>query len=77
MKLTEREFEVYQLILKGYTNDEIAKTLYLAPCTVKAHTQKVLAKAGVENRVQLLAQELQTATQKLESIAKEYGFGSR
>ena len=49
--LTERETEVLKYILKGYTNKEIAKTLYISIDTVKAHVSSILFKMKVEDRL--------------------------
>ncbi|QTT77482.1 response regulator transcription factor [Streptomyces mobaraensis NBRC 13819 = DSM 40847] len=50
--LTEREREILDLIGDGLTNREIGKRLYLAEKTVKNHISRLLAKLGVERRVQ-------------------------
>lgn len=42
--LTERQFEVLELMAHGATRGEIAKHLNISPETVKAHTKVVLAK---------------------------------
>jgi len=51
--LTEREREVALAIGRGRSNAEIAAELYLGVATVKAHVTHVMAKLGVENRVQV------------------------
>jgi NarL family two-component system response regulator LiaR len=51
-ELSERELEVLGLIAEGRDNSEIAATLVISPQTVKAHVSSILAKLGVENRVQ-------------------------
>ena len=50
--LTDREREILALIGEGLTNREIGKRLYLAEKTVKNHISRLLAKLGVERRVQ-------------------------
>ena len=52
--LTPRECELANLILKGQSNAEIAKALFLSPHTVKNHITNLFYKAGVKNRMQLL-----------------------
>jgi DNA-binding NarL/FixJ family response regulator len=52
--LTEREREVFLLIARGLSNDEIADHLVVSPATVKTHVNRVLAKLGRETRVQLV-----------------------
>ncbi|BCM72182.1 MULTISPECIES: response regulator [Streptomyces] len=50
--LTEREREILALIGEGLTNRQIGRRLYLAEKTVKNHISRLLAKLGVERRVQ-------------------------
>ncbi|MCZ9346510.1 response regulator transcription factor [Streptomyces sp. TRM76130] len=50
--LTEREREILALIGEGLTNRQIGKRLYLAEKTVKNHISRLLAKLGVERRIQ-------------------------
>ncbi|MFE5806100.1 response regulator [Streptomyces sp. NPDC056491] len=50
--LSERERAVLELIGDGLTNRQIAKRLYLSEKTVKNHISRLLAKLGVERRVQ-------------------------
>ncbi|MDH6622497.1 DNA-binding NarL/FixJ family response regulator [Streptomyces sp. LBL] len=50
--LTEREREILALIGEGLTNRQIGRRLYLAEKTVKNHISRLLAKLGVERRIQ-------------------------
>ena len=50
--LTEREFEVLKLIVKGKTNTEIAEKLSISVHTAKAHVCSILQKMCVNDRVQ-------------------------
>ncbi|MCX4742236.1 MULTISPECIES: response regulator [Streptomyces] len=50
--LTEREREILALIGEGLTNRQIGQRLYLAEKTVKNHISRLLAKLGVERRIQ-------------------------
>ncbi|NDZ75102.1 response regulator transcription factor [Streptomyces sp. SID10362] len=50
--LTERERDILALIGEGLTNRQIGQRLYLAEKTVKNHISRLLAKLGVERRVQ-------------------------
>ena len=53
--LTERERAVLALLAEGHDNSAIADRLFISPSTVKNHISSVLAKLGVENRVQAAA----------------------
>jgi DNA-binding NarL/FixJ family response regulator len=50
--LTEREREILALVGDGLTNRQIGQRLYLAEKTVKNHISRLLAKLGVERRIQ-------------------------
>ena len=48
--LTPRELEVLGLVVEGYSNQEIARTLVVAPRTVAAHLEHVLVKLDAPTR---------------------------
>ena len=48
--LSDRENDVAQLIVQGYTNAEIATTLFISIPTVKTHVSNIYQKIGVNNR---------------------------
>lgn len=50
--LTSREAEVWELMAKGLSNQEVAEALILGETTVKTHVSRVLMKLGVRDRVQ-------------------------
>ena len=50
--LSERERQILDLIGDGLTNRQIGKRLYLSEKTVKNHISRLLAKLGVERRIQ-------------------------
>ncbi|MFF2545260.1 response regulator [Kitasatospora sp. NPDC058063] len=50
--LTPREREILALVGEGRTNRQIGQELYLAEKTVKNHVSRLLAKLGVERRLQ-------------------------
>ncbi|MDP4664055.1 MAG: response regulator transcription factor [Salibacteraceae bacterium] len=49
MPLTERELEVLELVMKEFTNNEIADELFISPRTVDAHKRNLLEKTGSKN----------------------------
>jgi len=50
--LTERELEVLELIVNGYSNAGIAKELYITVGTVKTHVRNLLEKLCASDRTQ-------------------------
>jgi DNA-binding CsgD family transcriptional regulator len=54
LNLSNREYEVLQLLAKGYSNAEIAKRLYLALSTVKTHVSNIFVKMDVKSRAQAI-----------------------
>lgn len=48
-ELSEREKEVLHLIIKEYSNQEIADELFISPRTVDAHKRNLLDKTGSKN----------------------------
>jgi predicted ATPase/DNA-binding CsgD family transcriptional regulator len=54
--LTPAEREVVRLATEGLRNDAIARRLFIAPGTVKAHLTHVFAKLGITTRAELAAQ---------------------
>jgi DNA-binding NarL/FixJ family response regulator len=51
-RLTPREREVLQYVVKGLTNREIAGQLSLSVGTVKIHVERIIGKLGVSDRTQ-------------------------
>jgi DNA-binding CsgD family transcriptional regulator len=50
--ITQREFEILELIAQGMSNREIAEKLYVSENTVKTHSSRVLGKLGAKRRTQ-------------------------
>ncbi|ADG80714.1 Two component transcriptional regulator, LuxR family OS=Tsukamurella paurometabola (strain ATCC 8368/ DSM / CCUG 35730 / CIP 100753 / JCM 10117 / KCTC 9821 / NBRC 16120 / NCIMB 702349 / NCTC 13040) OX=521096 GN=Tpau_4145 PE=4 SV=1 [Tsukamurella paurometabola] len=57
--LTGQEEAVLELLGEGLTNKQIAERMFLAEKTVRNHVTGVLAKLGVENRVQAALRAVQ------------------
>jgi two-component system response regulator NreC len=57
--LSAREREVLRLIALGYTNQEIAKQMYLSVRTVEAHRRHILDKLRLETRADLVRYALE------------------
>ncbi|MEV5440038.1 response regulator transcription factor [Streptomyces sp. NPDC052682] len=51
--LNDREREVAVAVGRGRSNAEIATDLYMSVATVKTHVSRILAKLGLNNRVQI------------------------
>ena len=57
--LSERELEVLRLMAVGYSNSEIARTLFVSMGTVKTHLRHIYGKLDVHTRTQALARARQ------------------
>jgi DNA-binding CsgD family transcriptional regulator len=53
--LTEREREIVVLLAAGRSNPQIAEALYISPKTASVHVSNILAKLGVDSRVEAAA----------------------
>lgn len=56
--MTPREHEIYNLIIEGFSVNDIAKKLNISPCTVKTYKNAILAKNNVNSVIELLAQKI-------------------
>jgi len=57
--ISNRELEILEYILKGYSNREIQKKLFISPHTVKNHNYNLYKKLGVSSRSELLRKVLE------------------
>jgi len=57
--LTDREKEILGLVVRGLSNTEIAKKIFVSPHTVKAHVCSILNKLSVTDRVQAAVKAVQ------------------
>jgi DNA-binding CsgD family transcriptional regulator len=53
--LTEREREILALLAAGRSNPQIAESLFISPKTASVHVSNILAKLGVDGRVEAAA----------------------
>jgi NarL family two-component system response regulator LiaR len=53
--LTEREREVLNLVVQGYSNQQIADAMVISVATVKAHISSILSKLQVASRAEAIA----------------------
>jgi two-component system, NarL family, response regulator NreC len=60
--LSPRELEVLGYLARGYTNRQIAETLYISTRTVESHRANIMGKLGIKNRIELV------------EYAKKYGL---
>jgi DNA-binding NarL/FixJ family response regulator len=57
-RLTQRERDVLRLLADGLSNDEIGKSLFISPETVRTHVRKAMAKLDADTRTQAVATAL-------------------
>jgi ATP/maltotriose-dependent transcriptional regulator MalT len=59
--LTRREWQCLELLVQGTSTDTIATTMSVSTTTVRTHVQSLLAKLGVNSRLQAVALTTRTA----------------
>ena len=52
LEISDREYEVLQLINKGLSNKEIGESLFLSESTIKTHVSSLLVKLNAKRRTQ-------------------------
>jgi DNA-binding NarL/FixJ family response regulator len=50
--LSKRELEILGFVTRGYSNAQIARTLWVSPQTVKFHLSRIYKKLGVSSRTE-------------------------
>ena len=58
-ELTNRENEVLEQIVDGFTNREISKKLLISESTVENHIHNIYTKLGISNRTQAVVHAIQ------------------
>jgi len=66
--LTRKEIDTLKLLVGGYSNNHIARTLSVSPHTVKTHIYNLFRKLHVGNRVQAV----HWALQNIEGVEREF-----
>jgi DNA-binding CsgD family transcriptional regulator/tetratricopeptide (TPR) repeat protein len=64
-QLTQRELEVAALVARGLTNRQIAAELVIADGTATNHVKHILARLGLESRVQIAAWAIEHGLHRL------------
>ena len=64
--LTEREYEIFTLLVQSYTTDDIAKTLNISTKTARNHISNVIGKLGVTSRTQAIIMLLKNGLIKID-----------
>ena len=57
--LSPREVEVLELLVRGYSNQQIARDLSISMSTAKNHVHHIIEKFGVSDRVQAVIQAIE------------------
>jgi DNA-binding CsgD family transcriptional regulator len=75
--LTQREREILQLVSLGYSNSEIAGTLFIAVATVRKHLENIFNRTGVRTRSAVAALALPHAASFNATPVKRVGRDER
>ena len=64
--LTDREQEVFELLIKNKTTTEIAKKLQISEKTVRNHVSNAIQKLGVKGRAQAIIELIKLGELKID-----------
>ena len=67
--LTPRELQVYELVVKGKCNKEVAVALGMSTRTVRFHLSNIFLKAAVTSRIELICMAASVKDRLSSSIA--------
>ena len=73
--LTLREFETLEIIVLGYSNHEIASTLFLSVETVKSHRRGLMRKLDVHNVAGIVREAFCRKLVEVENFKSPISFG--
>lgn len=68
MKASERENQVIQLLIEGFTQKEIADKLNISPKTVEVHIRNLFNKFNVKNSIELVAKYVKYKSANRENV---------
>jgi len=75
VRLTEREVQVTQRLICGFTDKEISEVLKISEHTVSGHLRRIFAKLGVHNRAGAVGQFLQATGSHVRVSGARPGIG--
>ena len=58
--LSSREIEVAKLVLRGYSNKDMAEKLFVSEYTIKDHLKHIMKKMGVATRAKIMSKIFQS-----------------
>lgn len=64
--LTDREQEVFELLIKNKTTTEIAKLLHISEKTIRNHVSNAIQKLGVKGRAQAIIELIKLGELKID-----------
>ena len=64
--LTDREQDVFELLIKNKTTTEIAKLLHISEKTVRNHVSNAIQKLGVKGRAQAIIELIKLGELKID-----------
>lgn len=65
-KMSGREIEILELVARGKSNKDVAKTLHISEATVKTHLIHTFSKLGVDDRTAAVTAALERGILRLE-----------